>query len=238
MASLSTKHSEPEAEPVTVHSRERSHYWLMRMCNTCVSFVILLDSSSESMLIKSLVMALVWLFGRQVPLALLPFTVYSVFHVATYTRANLIPTIQPPQQAPAGAASPGGRPATKPNALADTIGRFVKEYYDASMTLVASLEIFLWFRVLFSASILTKGSWILLAIYTVFVRARYSQSTFVQAAVGHGVRRVDALVAGQNTPPAARQAWETLKGYGEKVTDSTDLNRYVGAQGPAAKKAQ
>ncbi|KAL9580270.1 MAG: hypothetical protein Q9212_004599 [Teloschistes hypoglaucus] len=188
--------------------------------------------------VQYLLMALVWLFGRQIPLALLPFTVYSVFHVATYTRANLIPTIQPPQQAPAGAASPGGRPATKPTALADTIGRFVKEYYDASMTLVASLEIFLWFRVAFSAIIFTKGSWILLAIYSVFVRARYSQSTFVQSAVGHGVRRVDALVANQNVPPAARQAWETLKGYGRKFTDSTDLNRFVGAQRPAAKKAQ
>ncbi|KAL8642317.1 MAG: hypothetical protein Q9228_000969 [Teloschistes exilis] len=188
--------------------------------------------------VQYLLMALVWLFGRQIPLALLPFTVYSVFHVATYTRANLIPTIQPAQQVPAGAASPGGRSATKPNALADTIGRFVKEYYDASMTLVASLEIFLWFRVAFSAIIFTKGSWILLAIYSVFVRARYSQSTFVQAAVGHGVRRVDALVANQNVPPAARQVWETMKGYGRKFTDSTDLNRYVGAQRPAAKKAQ
>ena len=31
------------------------------------------------------VMALVWLVSRQIPLALLPFTVYSIFHVATYT---------------------------------------------------------------------------------------------------------------------------------------------------------
>lgn len=183
-------------------------------------------------------MALVWLFGRQIPLALLPFTVYSVFHVATYTRANLIPTIQPPQQAPAGSASPGDRPATKPSALADTIGRFVKDYYDASMTLVASLEIFLWFRVLFSAIILTKGSWILLAVYTVFVRARYSQSSFVQDAVGQGVARVDALVANQSTPPVVRQAWESVKGFGRKATDSTDLNKYAGAQRPAGKKAQ
>ncbi|KAL8737505.1 MAG: hypothetical protein Q9181_001605 [Wetmoreana brouardii] len=188
--------------------------------------------------VQYLFMALVWLFGRQIPLALLPFTVYSVFHVATYTRANLIPTIQPPQQAPGAAASPGGRPATKPNALADTIGRFVKEYYDASMTLVASLEIFLWFRVLFSAIIFTKGSWILLAIYTVFVRARYSQSSFVQGAVGQGIARVDALVANQSTPPAARQAWESVKRFGRQATDSTDLNKYAGAQRPGTKKAQ
>ncbi len=183
-------------------------------------------------------MALVWLFSYQIPLALLPFTVYSVFHVATYTRANLIPTIQPPQQTPASGASPGGRASTKSSPLADTIGRFVKEYYDASMTLVASLEIFLWFRVLFSAIIFTKGSWILLAVYTVFVRARYSQSSFVQGAVGQGVARVDALVANQNTPPVARQGWETAKRLGRQATDATDVSRFTGAQGPGMKKAQ
>lgn len=180
-------------------------------------------------------MALVWLFSYQIPLALLPFTVYSVFHVATYTRANLIPTIQPPQQS---GASPGGRPTTKSSPLADTIGRFVKEYYDASMTLVASLEIFLWFRVLFSALIFTRGSWILLAVYTVFVRARYSQSSFVQGAVGQGVDRVDAMLANQNTPPAAKQAWETVKRLGRQATDATDMNRFAGGQGQGMKKAQ
>ena len=183
-------------------------------------------------------MALVWLLGRQIPLALLPFTVYSVFHVATYTRANLIPTIQPPQQTAATGASPGGRPTTKSSPLADTIGRFVKENYDASMTLVASLEIFLLFRVLFSAMLFTKGSWILLAIYSVFLRARYSQSSFVQGAVAQGSARVDALVANQSTPPAARQAWETLKRLAKQATDATDLSRYAGAQQPGPKKAQ
>ncbi|KAI4105187.1 MAG: hypothetical protein LQ339_003518 [Xanthoria mediterranea] len=188
--------------------------------------------------VQYLLMALVWLFGRQIPLALLPFTVYSVFHVATYTRANLIPTFQPPQQSPAGSASPSGRATTKSSPLADTIGRFVKEYYDASMMLVASLEIFLWFRVLGSAIIFTKGSWILLAIYTVFVRARYSQSSFVQGAIGQGVARVDALVANQSTPPTGRQAWETVKRLGQQATDATDINRYVGAKGQVPKKAQ
>ncbi|KAL8947703.1 MAG: hypothetical protein Q9222_006043 [Ikaeria aurantiellina] len=188
--------------------------------------------------VQYLLMALVWLFGRQVPLALLPFTVYSVFHVATYTRANLIPTIQPPQQTTAPGSSPGGRPVTKSSPLADTIGRFVKEYYDASMTLVASLEIFLWFRVLFSAIIFTKGSWILLVIYTVFLRARYSQSSFVQGAIAQGVARVDALVANQSTPPAARQAWDTVKRLGRQVTEASDLNRYAGARGQVPKKAQ
>ena len=107
------------------------------------------------------------------------------------------------------------------------------------MMLVASLEIFLWFRVLFSAIAFTKGSWILLAIYTVFVRARYSQSSFVQVAVAQMVARIDALVANQSTPPVVRQGWETVKGVGRQATDATDINKYLGGQQqPGMKKAQ
>lgn len=176
--------------------------------------------------VQYLAMALVWLFSRQLPLALLPFTIYSIFHVATYTRTNLIPTIQPPPSASATGASPSSRPAPKAaSPLADQIGHFVKGNYDTSMMLVASLEICLWFRVLVSAIIFTKGSWILLAIYTVFVRARYSQSSFVQNAILQGSARVDALVAGQGTPPAARQGWETVKHLARRATDATDITR-------------
>jgi len=180
-------------------------------------------------------MALVWLFAKQIPLALLPFMVYSVFHVATYTRTNILPTISPTPQS-AASASPGGRPTTKASPMAETIGRFVKEYYDASMMLVASLELFLWFRVLGSALLFQKGSWILLVVYTVFVRARYSQSSFVQGAVGQMTARGDALVANQSTPPAVKQGWGTVKGVGRQVHDATDINRYVGGQ--PMKKAQ
>ena len=176
-------------------------------------------------------MALVWLFAPQYPLAMLPFGVYSIFHVATYTRTNLIPTIQPPQQ---GAASPGAKPTVKPNATADTIGKFVKEYYDASMGLVALLEILLWLRLLLSAIIFTRGSWILLTIYTAFLRSRYAQSSFVQGQFKHLEARIDSLVGAQSTPPAARQVWETVKSTARTFHDTTDLQRY--ASGPAPPK--
>jgi len=178
-------------------------------------------------------MALVWLFGPQYPLAMLPFGIYSIFHVATYTRTNLIPTLQPPQVA-AAAASPGGKPTYKPNALADTIGKFVKEYYDASMGLVAILEILLWGRLLLSAITFSKGSWILIAIYTAFLRARFAQSSFVQAQFRQLEARVDALVGGQSTPPVARQVWDTVKGGARTFHDATDVGKYV--NGPATPK--
>ncbi|KAF2450182.1 hypothetical protein P171DRAFT_426637 [Karstenula rhodostoma CBS 690.94] len=179
--------------------------------------------------VQYLIMGLIWLFSRQIPMAVLPFAVYSVFHVATYVRSNLLPTIQPP---PAGA-----QPGTKSSSgLSDAIGKFVKEYYDGSMTLVAILEIALWFRVLGSALLFQKGSWILIAIYTVFFRARYAQSTFVQGAITQLTARVDAQLANQSTPPVARQGWGTFKNIVRQAADATDINKYVGGQQAAGPK--
>jgi len=184
-----------------------------------------------------LVMALIWLVSRQVPLALLPFTVYSVFHVATYTRNTLIPTITPPPPPPPGT-SPKARPGPNKNsAIGESIGKFVKGYYDSSMKLVAYLEIGLWFRILLSAITFTKGAWILFGIYTIFFRARFSQSSFVQDSIHEGGSIVDATVANQSVPPIVRQGWQTVKGLIAQAADATDISRYI-KEPQVAKKAQ
>lgn len=177
-----------------------------------------------------------WLFSRQIPLALLPFSVYSVFHVATYTRTNLIPTFQSPK--PASTAQPG-TPAKQASGLGAAIGRFVKEYYDTSMMLVAGLEIALWGRLFISALTFSRGSWILLGLYTVFLRARLHQSTFVQGVFHQLAARVDQQVSQPNVPPAAKQAWDTIKGITRQAVDATDVRKYLNnAQQTAPKKAQ
>jgi hypothetical protein len=107
------------------------------------------------------------------------------------------------------------------------------------MTLVALLEIALWFRVVGSALLFQKGSWILLGIYTVFFRARVAQSSFVQDAIYQLTARIDAQLANQSTPPAARNAWATFKGIIRQAADATDIRKYVGGQQQGApKKAQ
>ena len=164
-------------------------------------------------------MALLWLFSRQMPLALLPFAVYSVFHVATYTRQNLLPVLQPP---PAGS----GSTASSSN-LANSIAHFVKTYYDTSMSLVAILEIALWFRILLSAITFQKGSWILLILYTVFFRVRHSNSSFVQSAVSQLTARADQHLANQSMHPTVRNGWEQVKNGVRKAADATDVNRLV-----------
>ncbi|PYH88697.1 endoplasmic reticulum protein [Aspergillus ellipticus CBS 707.79] len=190
--------------------------------------------------VQYLAMALVWLYSRQISLAVLPFSVYSVFHVATYTRAHLIPTIQGPAPgtaAPGSPASPSApRPAPRQSPLADSIGRFVKQYYDTSMHLVAQLEISLLLRLAVGILTFSKGSILLLAIYLAFFRARYSQSSFVQQAVRIFTARVDSTLSHQSTPPAVRQAWESFKGFVRQGYEATDLNRL--APGAGGKKPQ
>jgi transmembrane protein 33 len=181
-------------------------------------------------------MALVWLFSPQYPLAMLPYCVYSVFHVATYTRANVIPTIQPPKVlSPASGASPNAKPQLAPNPIADKIGAFVKEYYDTSMSVVSGLEILLWIRLLLAAIFFQRRSWILLAIYTTFLRARFSQSQHVQKSFAHLESRIDNLVGAQGTPPAARQVWDSIKGGARQFHTATDARRYVNDPPPAKK---
>jgi hypothetical protein len=183
---------------------------------------------------NDLVMAFIWFSSRQIPLALLPFVVYSVFHVLTYVRGNVIPTIQP-----AVAPSPGAARTRPTGAVADAIGKFIKDYYDMSMSLVASLEIALWVRVFFSALLFQRGSWILIAAYTVFLRARFGQSSFVQNSFASIGARLDGVLANQSTDPKVRQVWEQAKQVLKQAVDMSDLSKYAGAQGtPGQKKAQ
>ncbi|KAI1824206.1 hypothetical protein F4861DRAFT_507142 [Xylaria intraflava] len=176
--------------------------------------------------VQYLALALVWLMSPQYPLALLPYGIYSIFHVATYLRSNVIPTVQPNK---ASTSAPGARPQGNP--LADAIGSFVKSYYDASMSVVSALEVLLWARVFLSALLFRSRSWVLLAVYTAFLRARYAQSTHIQNSFSELEIRVDSIVGAQGTPPAARSVWEAVKGFTRQFYVATDLGRYTGGSG-------
>ncbi|KAM0350322.1 hypothetical protein HYE67_003189 [Fusarium culmorum] len=183
--------------------------------------------------IQYLAMSLVWLFCPQYPLALIPYTIYSVFHVATYTRANLIPAVVAPKPAPEADGATPSRRTSVDHPIANKIGAFVKEYYDASMAIVASLEIALWGRIFLSAILFQRRSWILIVLYTAFLRARYAQSTHVQHSFSQLSARVDSFASAQGTPPAARSIWQSVKEGARQFHDATAL---VNA-GPAKKSS-
>jgi transmembrane protein 33 len=190
----------------------------MKTCSTLVRRPLPCQLYYSQLIVSA--MALVWLFSPQYPLALLPYGIYSVFHVATYTRANVIPTVAP-------APSTGAPGAKNSSPIADAIGNFVKTYYDMSMSVVSALEILLWVRLLLAAILFQRRSWILLALYTAFVRARFAQSSHVQNTVSQFGARVDSAVGQQNTPPVARQVWDTVKSGARQFHDITDVSKYT-----------
>jgi hypothetical protein len=110
----------------------------------------------------------------------------------------------------------------------------VKEYYDSSMSVVALLEVLLWGRILLAALLFQRRSWILIVLYTAFLRARYAQSSHVQTAFVQLSARIDSAVGSQNTPPALRQTWDTVKNLAVQFRDITDASKYL--QGAPAKK--
>jgi len=182
-------------------------------------------------------MALIWLYSKPIFYALLPFAVYSTFHFLTYLRTNLLPAILPPP--PGSAISPGGGPKPQ-SALSEFIAKFVKNNYDYSMHLVANLELFLWARI-FCGAIIFRNSWILLAIYTIFLRTRYSQSVFIREALKGIEVRGNALTADNNIPDGVKSAWNTMKSSVRSFGEFTDLGRYLGGGGGSSgvpKKAQ
>ena len=180
-------------------------------------------------------MALVWLYSRQFIFAMLPYTIYSVFHVATYTRTNLIPTVAPVAAPAADASGAAARAPAHP--LAEAIGKFVKQYYDSSMSVVALLEIVLWLRLFLSAITFSKGSWILISVYSVFLRARFAQSTHVQNGFAQIEARIDNLTGAQGINPTVRNVWEQVKAVVRQGYAATDVGKYVGG-GQATRKAQ
>lgn len=179
-------------------------------------------------------MALVWLFMPQYPLALLPYGIYSIFHVATYVGSTIVPTLNPPTKvaSPAGA-SPGAKPQFTQHPASEAIKSFVKQYYDSSMSVVSSLEILLWIRLLLAVIFFQRRSWILIALYTAFLRARFAQSSHVQSSFSQLEARIDNLIGAQGTPPVARQVWDGVKSTARQFHGATDVNKYVnGAAAP------
>ncbi|TGZ78578.1 hypothetical protein EX30DRAFT_343128 [Ascodesmis nigricans] len=161
--------------------------------------------------VQYLLMALIWLYVKPVYFALFPFAVYSTFHFLTYLRTNLLPVLAP------GPAS----------SVSETISRFVKKNYDASMHLVANLELFLWARV-FLYCLVFQNSWLLLLCYTIFLRARFAQSVFVRDALKGIELRGDALVADARVPEGVRTGWAIGKTAIARFGEFSDVPKMMG----------
>ncbi|KAK9379428.1 uncharacterized protein V2V93DRAFT_349299 [Kockiozyma suomiensis] len=145
--------------------------------------------------VQYLVIALLWLISKPLLVTLPPFAIYSFFHVLTYTRTNLLPTL--------------GQPTT--SGTAAKIQSFVDNYNDKFTALVGNLELVLLVRLFVNAILFRKGSWISLLVYGAFIRLRFEQSAFTRQAVKNWEVRADGLIAHPSVPAGVKNGWEKVK---------------------------
>lgn len=127
----------------------------------------------------------------------LPQWIYPLFHLVTRLAALPIDTSSAKRHA-----------VSAPDSIANNIDVFIKTYYDVFMSVVANLEIFIWFRLLFSTITFQRQPWIMIVLYTVFLRARYDQNIHFWIAFAQLKTRADSLLDAQNIPLIVRQAWK------------------------------
>jgi len=159
---------------------------------------LLSDENSQYFLL-----AMYWWYSKAVPISLLPFTVFSLFHTLTFVRTTVIP-----QFTHQGPAAQGQAPAASP--IAKKIQTWVKGNYDPAMKVVAYIELVILVRVLLGV-VTFQNSILTLIVYAHFIRQRYYQSAFTREAIVWLHGQVDVNVRRPGVPPVAIQVWEMFK---------------------------
>ncbi|KAG8969875.1 hypothetical protein FRC03_000121 [Tulasnella sp. 419] len=166
-------------------------------------------------------LAIFWFFNKPVPLALIPYATFSLFHALTFTRTNILPRIFPP--APPAPGQERSSSASQ-HPLAKTIHGWVKANYDPAMEFVAWAEIAILSRVVVGALVglpplywlpffnSFRNSLVIPLVFAHFLRLRFYHSAFIRKVVTNVDARVTALVNQPGQNPQIKQAWDTARG--------------------------
>lgn len=161
--------------------------------------------------VQYFIMALLWWFSKPLPLALIPYAVFSLFHALTFTRTTILPIVFKPAPAAPRANGTASPPSTQ-SPLAKTIGVWVKSNYDVAMIIVARLELLIMLRAIVGV-FLMQNSLLIPIAYAHFLRARYYYSTFTRDAVGTVVALIDGYTNKPQAPPVVKTVWGQVKNF-------------------------
>ena len=137
-----------------------------------------------------------WCFvASPVLVALLPYTIFSVFHALTYINNNIMPS---------------------DSGFAKTTAKFTKDNHEQAMKLVSQIEVLgLGTRTLLgliSFGYLGTTSLSTALIVVSFLRYRYATSAITRQTCTNLGLQIDHALSDQRVPPAILSAWKTIKG--------------------------
>ncbi|KNZ71462.1 UPF0121 membrane protein, partial [Termitomyces sp. J132] len=164
--------------------------------------------------VQYFILAFFWWSSKPIAIALLPYTIFSLFHALTFTRTTLMPQFLPPGPP----SSSNGAP--QPHPIAKRLQVWVKANYDTAMRVVAFTELVILVRVVLGA-VTFQNSLLSPIIFAHFLRSRYYQSAFTREAVSVTSARIDQLVRKPGNPPAVVQIWEKVQMLAGRWVGST-----------------
>ncbi|KAG6902804.1 hypothetical protein C0995_011291 [Termitomyces sp. Mi166 len=151
--------------------------------------------------VQYFILAFFWWSSKPIAIALLPYTIFSLFHALTFTRTTLMPQFLPPGPP----SSSNGAP--QPHPIAKKLQVWVKANYDTAMRVVAFTELVILVRVVLGA-VTFQNSLLSPIMFAHFLRQRYYQSAFTREAVSVTSVRIDQFVRKPGNPPVVVQIWE------------------------------
>lgn len=134
---------------------------------------------------------------------LIPYITFSLFHLLTFTRTTILPSIKPASQNADGTSTPAGGEMSK------SIQKWVKQNYDVAMRFVSYAEVVIFVRVLIGAMLL-RNSLLAPLFYAHFLRLRFYMSSFTRAALQHVRAELDQITQCSSCPPSVRKGYLML----------------------------
>ncbi|KAH9921968.1 uncharacterized protein BXZ73DRAFT_91669 [Epithele typhae] len=171
--------------------------------------------------VQYFIMAFFWWTSRPIALALVPYSIFSLFHALTFVRTTIMPQFLPP-----GPPATAGGPPT-PHPVAKKLQAWVKANYDNAMKAVAYTELLTMARLTIGV-VTFNVSFLLPILYAHFLRQRWYQSKFTREAVDIVHNYIRGFITSPGRPPVLAQVYGQATGL---------LGRWVGstvAPNPAA----
>ncbi|KZT21719.1 hypothetical protein NEOLEDRAFT_1158142 [Neolentinus lepideus HHB14362 ss-1] len=177
--------------------------------------------------VQYLLLGFFWWSSKPLTIALVPYAIFSLFHVLTFTRTTLMPQFLPP-----GPPTSAGGPPT-PHPIAKKLQVWVKANYNKAMVVVAYAELVILLRVVLGA-ITLQNSLVTPLVYAHFLRQRFYQATFTREAVSVVNGKITEYVHRQGTPPVAGQIWEKVQMVVARWAGTTLAQQPAAGPAPAA----
>lgn len=142
-------------------------------------------------------LAFLWFLSPMFTLALLPYAMFSTFHVLIYSKSVLLPEVV--------------NLNADNSKLVGFITTFVRNYNERCMYWVGSIELALEGLLALRALLFYPRSWIVFLAYSLFVKIRYENSKYMQATFAQWRVRLDGIMSSPSVPLVIKRAYGGAK---------------------------